>query len=668
MRKRHVAPLLILALGAVLLTACSGKPKAESKAAGPSLDEVRSHAAAALDEQLPGSRRQQERSAAMNSLLAFLRRPESTTVSKTDWEQPFRTDSPGYMRYFESGKIRLYGLSIPASGVVPPGERVAVQYVPGFGSPQAFELETLPGGQLVGAAAVDDKTLIAAFGLSRGGGYLAYYQRDPRSGEFKPDATAFRGLPPGIGETRLEMQRTYLLVDVPQESAWRPQFDPAHPGRFYINPDVALDWKGKFEVLDERDFTAFQAFVTAANTGAKKEDRAEAWDKAIRKLPAYLQEIASLQDDFADKLPPGSFVEQDERAGLFVRLVSIPAPDFVTDRRDFTVVQSRVGNGMPAAEVVNLPGQPMALRVVEGAGQPGIELVTSSGKAQTVSLWRVSAAGAWLPAPEWFGFLPVQDPTLLIHAAGEDRLTVPAPGQVTLLADGTVQVCREANNCLALRWMGGKLSGAGLVGSLIREVTGGQPATAQQMVQAANALREYMLIPETAGLSASQLAAALEAPSLRTWDLANGTRIIAFPPSNAGLSPIIVQAGTGAIMEVPAFQAVQQWIDARQVLAGGERWLILLGRSPDRAGVLLYRWDHETWQANDAVTASIDKPIGEWSKISYVPGQKEPVRGLYVTGRQDLQVRFTTDGQGVALCEFGKACATYKYDQRWVLK
>jgi hypothetical protein len=668
MRKWLVAPVLVLAVAA--LTACTGKPKVETGPVGPSLAEVQRHAAAALDEKTPGQQRQQERNEAMNALLAFLRRPESTAVKQAEWEQPLRPESPGSLRYFESGKIRVYGLTIPASGVVPPGERVAVQFVNGGGPPQAFELEVLPGGQLVGAASIDDKALVAAFGLSRGGGYVAHFARDPRSGEFKPDGTPFRALPPSAGDVRLEMRREFLLVDVPQESAWRPQFDKARQGRFYVNADIALDWKGKYEVLDERSYTAFDAFLTALGTTGKKEERTEAWEKATRKLPAYLQQMESLSDSFTDKLPPGAFLQEDQGTDLFVRIVSIPAPDFAPGAR-FTVIQSRSGNGMPTASVLDLPGTPEAFRVVSGQGQPGIELLAAApgGKGKLLGLLRPGASGEWQSAPEWFGFMPAEAGDALSRPAGSATLAIAPPYKAALSPDGSVQVCSDAGACLALRWVGGKLSAAGWVTAQLQQVAGPQAVTAQQVTAAAAALKQYMLAPETADLSGAQLAAALQVPTLRTWDLANRTRVIALPVNSSGLVPILVQAGPQVLVESVSPQVVQQWVDVRAVTGGTDRWLVLLGRTAQKAGVLLYRWGPgETWVPADAIAERVDKTIGEWSKISYVPGQAEPVRGLYVTGGSDLKAYFTADGQGVALCENGKLCTTYKFDQRWVLK
>lgn len=659
MRKWYLISLLLLALAMVTLTACGKRAPVVTGPEVPSLEQVRRQADAALDSSLPSKQRQQARNDAMQTLLGFLRRPESGSVAKTDWEQPFKAPTAS-LRYYETGKVRVLALTIPGSGVVPPGERVAVQYA-GGGTPQAYEVEVLPGGKLVGARLMDDKALMLAFSLARGGGYVAHYVRDSRTGEFKPDAAPFRGLPLQVGDIRFEVRKEFFVADVPVDAAWQPQFDPAHPNRFYLNADLAVEFKqGKFELVDERNFTAFQGFVTAANTSLPEKDRKEAWDKATRKLPAYLATMESLQDDLAAKLPPGARYAQDQESDTLVRIVSIPAPEFA-GAPAFTIVQHRSGNGMPAAQVLNLPGLMESFQVVLQRGLPGLVVVSGAqkGNDRVITLFRQATGNNWEPAPEWFGFMPTGEGVPLEKAAGAS-LTV--KGTASVSPDWSVQVCGKPDDCFTLAWVGSRLSGAGWLGRQVRMLAG--PVTASQVMAVANTIKQYMLTPEASEASGAELAAVL-GEGTRGWDPGGGARVLALPTNGAGILPVIVQAGNVAVVETPAPGAIDQWQDARAVQAGGGTWLLLLGRRSDRAALVLYQITGAGPQPVDALAEPTDKSIGEWSKIVYTPGQTEPVRGLYAVGKNDLKAYFTPEGSGVAFCEENKQCTIYRFDQRW---
>jgi hypothetical protein len=669
--------LLITAL--LLLTACADKkPSEPSVETGPTLADIRQLAQQALDSSKTSKQRQPIREKAMAQMLRLLRTPDSLAIPQAEWERPIEADEPAQIRFFDAGgKVRVYGLTIPASGVVPPGERVVVQYAD-TGSPQAFEVELMPGGQLVGARAFDDRGVLLVFGLTRGGGYLGYYARDSRTGEFKPDTSPFRGLPQTVGDVRLEPRGSFLLVDVPVDTAWRPQFDKSNQQRFYINADMALEWKSaKFSLVDERNFTAFQGFMTAANTGASKEERLQAWEKATRKLPAYLQQVETVDEQLLGKLPPGSREQMDSTSRLTVRLLSIPAPSGL-EVPGFAILQYRVGNGLPMTSTPPVSGAVEALRVVEGDGQPGIAILTATagGKGRVLSLLRMNAGNDWEPAPEWFGFLPTSGAGVKIgRGPGPADLSIQvddAQGTIAMQADRSIQICPTADpsGCFSLAWIGQRLSAASWVTTQIRQIATFAQLSTDRVMQVAELAKAYLLAPESAGLSAAQMAAMVGAsPEMapRGWDVFGG-RVFAFPPNGSGLMPLLVQSGKTVTVETYEPRTITQWLEAREIQAGGQRWLLVLGRSTGSASVLLYQWVGEAWQPANALDQETNRPIGPSTRIRYTPGQTAPVRGLYVAGTTDLKAYFAPAGNGVAFCEGILPCTVYQFDNHWVLK
>lgn len=674
MRKWY--PILLL-IALVLLPACgSKKPEAPPAEGGPALADVRQQALVALDTNVPSKERAPARDKTMGLLLQLLRQPESLSIPKEEWEKPFKAGDPVHLHFFDGGaKVRAFGLTLPGSGIVPPGERVAVQYA-GVGVPQASEVEVMPGGLLVGVRAFDDRGVMLVFGLARGGGYVGYYQRDTRTGEYKADPSPFRGLPGAVGEVRLETRGNFLVVDVPVDTAWRPAFDKTNTQRFYINPDLGLDWKsGKFAVVDERDYTAFQGFVTATGPAGTKEERQEAWDKATRKLPAYLQQLDSLQDQLQSKLPSGSRELTDRTSNLTVRVISIPAPTGL-ERPAFTVIQHRVGNGLPMATVAALPGPVQAVRIVDVGGLPGLAILSTSGsgKGRTVTLLRINNANDWEPATEWFGFLPPAEPGLkLQRGPGKSDLTIEfddPKGTVTMQADRSIQICRVPADCFSLSWIGQRLSAGGWVAGKIRQLANLELLSTTQVTQTADLVKQYLQTPEAEGLSAAQLVALVNAdPGLapKGWDFSD-SKVFAFPPNGSGLMPLVIQAGKTVLVESYTPRTVSQWLDAREVQAGGNRWLIVLGRSAGSASLLLYQWSGGAWKPVNALDQEVNLPIGPSTRILYKPGQTDPIRGLYVSGSTDLKAYFLPDGSGVTFCDDGRPCTVYQYASRWGLK
>ncbi|MDF2628131.1 MAG: hypothetical protein K0R39_1962 [Symbiobacteriaceae bacterium] len=675
MRKWYPALLVILLL---LLTACA-KPKPEPVVeAGPTLADIHQLAKEALDSNRTSKERQPAREKAMSRLVQLLRTPESLAMTKAQWESPIEADEPAQLRFFEAGgKARVYALTIPASGIVPPGERVAVQYAES-GAPQAFEVEVMPGGQLVGARAFDDRGVMLVFGLARGGGYIGYYARDGRTGEFKPDTAPFRGLAATVGDVRLELRSNFLLVDVPVDTAWSPQFDKANQARFYINPDLALEWKSpKFNVIDERNFTAFDGFMTAADTSAKKEERLEAWEKATRKLPAYLQQVETVEEQLLSKLPAGSREQMDRSSSLTARLLVVPAPAGL-EVPSFSILQYRIGNGLPMTSPPPVNGRVEALRIVEGEGQPGLAILTASasGKGRVVTLLRMNGGNGWEPAPEWYGFLPTSGAGVRItRGPGPADLTIEtddAAGTVAMQPDRSVQICPTANaaNCFSLAWIGQRLSAASWVTAQIRQIATLEQLTTTRVMEVAELAKQYLLAPESASLSAAQLASMVGAPpelAPRGWDIF-GARVLAFPPNGSGLMPLLVQSGKTITVETYAPRTITKWLDAREMQAGGQRWLLVLGRSNGSASVLLYQFVGSAWQPVNALSQETNHPIGPSSRILYKPGQTDPVRGLYVAGTTELKAFFTPAGNGVAFCEGILPCTVYQFDNHWVLK
>jgi len=675
-------PLLITVT--VLLAACSSKSASPApQTARVTLHQVRTEAEKALDATLSSDQRQQAREATVRLMLEFLKTPESTRVSKAEWEKPVAGETGPLVRFFESGSVRLLGLVLPGPGVVPPGERVLVQTTLTSG-PQAAELGVLPGGQVMGAKAMEEggQTLLTlAYSMARGGGYVAHYQRDSRSGEFRPNVSVFKGLPGRIGDLTLDVRENFLVVVSPVPEAWRPRFDAKQPMRLYFDADLALDWKSKFVLLDERNFSAFQGFRIALDGKASKADRDEAWDKATRKLPAYLQEMDSWTEDLTAKLPAGATVSRDQQANLAVRLVSIPVPD---SEQSFAVIQHRSGGGLPAAQAITLPGVVESFRMTNRQGLPGLVILTNatprSGKGvarRAVTLLRYTSGGDWEPAPDWFGFLPVDSAWVLQRSANSFSLTIEwnptamAQASVTLLpgADPSVRLCQSAATCFSLTWAGDRLGGTGWLAEKLKTVTAGS-VTTQQVMLAAEDLKQYLLTPEIQSLGTIQLATALSRATgveMPVYDAGAGTRVVSMPTNASGVVPVLVQADKSVVIESTAPLTVDRWVGARVVEGGGERWVVVAGKSTSAGAVLLYKWDGLTWQPVSALNEPFDRMIAERIRVSYAPGQTVPVRGLYVRGGPELTITVGPDGS-VALCEGTRACINYLFDSRWQLR
>ncbi len=678
------ALLLMTVFGFV--TACGNKSAAPApQTSRVTLEQVRSQAEKALDVNRSSDQRQRAREATVRAMVEFLKLPDSVRVNKAEWEKPVPGGTAPMVRLFESGSVRVIGLMLPGPGVVPPGERVLVQ-VNLTSGPQAAELAALPGGQVMSAKTLEDggQTLLTlAFSMARGGGYVAHYQRDSRTGEFRPNVSVFKGLPAKIGDLSLEVRNNFLIVASPVPEAWRPRFDAKQPLRLYFDADLALDWKSRFVLLDERNFSTFQGFHTALDAKAPKADRDQAWDKATRKLPAYLQEMDSWTEDLTAKLPAGATVNRDQQANLAVRLVSIPVPD---SEQSFTVIQHRSGGGLPAAQAITLPGVVESLRMTSRQGLPGLVVLmdaTPRGAKGTpvarkaVTLLRFTSGGDWETAPDWFGFLPVDAAWSFQRPANSANLTIEwnpvafPQASVMLLpeADPSVRLCENTTGCFSLTWAGDRLGGTGWLAEKLKTATSAS-ATAQQVMSAAEDVKQYLLMPDIQALGTAQLAVTLSKAAgldIPVYDAGANTRVVGLPLNGSGVVPVIIQADKNVVIESTAPRIIDRWVGARAVEGGGARWLVVAGKGTDSGAVLLYRWDGSAWQAANALDDRYDNMIAERIRISYAPGQTTPVRGLYVRGGPELTVSVGPDGS-VALCEGTRACTNYVFDSRWQMR
>ncbi len=676
---------ILLAL-LVVISACGSKPAQTVVKAEPvTLQQIRAYAAEALDGNIQSDQRSAARDAAVRSLLRFLTSSESVRLTKSDWERPAVASSGPLMRYFESGKVRVFALALPGPGIVPPGERVIVQYLPPGGAPIASELKVLTGHQLISVRGLEESgqlSLTAAFGHPRGGGYVSHYTRDSRSGEFRPAPTALRGLPFTIGDFTLEPYDEFLRVSTPIPEPWRPLFEVKQPLRLFLDADVALDWKGgRFVLLDERSFSAFQGFLTALDVKAAKPEREEAWEKATRRLPEYLGEMESWAEDLSARLPLGALTSRDAKGTSAVRLISIPAPEGLA-HSVFSVLQYRSGGGLPSAQTLTLPGLAEGIRLVTHQGLPGLlilsDVSTASRVKKAVSLYRMTAGNIWEPAPEWFGFIPKEpgwwitrapsSPDLVIEWVGRAGFDKPAIS-MAIGADIGVQLCHAPTDCVLLNWIADSFGGAGWVREKLRALTtvGTGFAAERQVLEAISPLTAYLSAPSTIAITPTELITAIEL-DLQVFQPDQFTRLVGMPTNSAGLRPLLLQTSKGIVVETHETSAIEQWLDARVVTAGGTRWLVVLGRARESVSVILYRWEGDAWVKADALEQRVDRLIRDRVKLSYVPRQTNPVRGLVASGSAQVNAKFTSDGTAVQICETLTACATYFFGTRWQLR
>ena len=674
---RHSHALLLLLLLA-FMTACGrSAPPATPAPVAVTLDSIWLAAAEALDGSLNATQRQLSRDQAMASLLAYLKLPESVQVTRDQWERPAREGHGPLVRPYVSGPIRVYAMTLPLSGVVPPGERLAVQASWPAGL-QSFEVSPPAGGQLAGARFLQEAGtfhLSLAFVMPRGGMAVAHYQQDARSGEFKPLSGAFRGLPNRFEDYSLDQRDGFLVLSTPIEMEPRPRYDEKHPLMLFLDGELGLEWKGgRYVVADERNYSAFEGFTAALDDKATKEDRLEAWDKATRKLPAYLHEFASWQDDLTGKLPPGGALRTDQSGNLAVRVISIPAPKLVTEP-GFTVVQYRAGNGLPMAQELKLPGIVEDVRIVYRQGLPGLMILTDTAAVhKALSLFGMTGGNDWEPAPsEWFGFLPAEDGMQLEHRNTHHltiRLGAPQ-GSVSLTRspEPGAQVCNGPDLCFDLTWIGGRLSGTGWVAGKLRAMMTDPALT----TSAVGAVKAFLESPEAAGLSAAELANVLGAGQgvpVQVFTAGPEGQAVVLPPALGNSSPILFLQGQTLTQYGPADSGVDRWTRIWEVQGEGGRWLVILGRNlQGDAAMRLYRVNGGAWQAVNVVDVPISVNLGDKVNVQYQPGPTGASRDLFIQGHSVMEVTIGQDGRSVAFCEQFRFCAVYEFaGSHWVFK
>jgi hypothetical protein len=191
------------------------------------------------------------------------------------------------------------------------------------------------------------------------------------------------------------------------------------------------------------------------------------------------------------------------------------------------------------------------------------------------------------------------------------------------------------------------------------------------MLQTAEAVRQFIQTPEARALPADELATVLgrgQGVAITVFAPGGATRVVGLPSIMGAGSPVLIQSEGGVLLEPVSVGAVAEWVGAREVVAGDARWLLVLGRSARAAAVLLYRWDGKGWQPANALDASVDRLIVDRARLSYSPGQTEPVRGLYVSSGRGVSAMFTPDGRGVRFCETTTYCVTYGFTNGWTVK
>lgn len=678
------AILTLMLVAATTLVACGGEKPfvSEPRSMPVTIDEVRRFAQKAVDSTLSSDDRQQAREVAVRSLVDLLKTPVGARIAKADWEKPITQGAGPMLRVYEVGKVKVFGFPLPGPGAVPPGERVIVQFGGTGGVPQAMELPTMPGGSLTTARSLEESGnsgLTLAFTLARGGGYVAYYHLDSKAGEFRLVNGPLKGLPQNVGDLTLDLRDQFLLVNLPNPDDWRPRFDTKHPLRLFLNGDIALEWKsGKYAVLDERNFSALQGFKTALDPKVAKTERAEAWEKATRKLPGYLEELASWNEDLRVNLPADATLNRDQSANLAVRVVSVPAME---GPQGFTVIQYRAGSGLPQAQTLNIRGTVAGVRVMFRQGLPGLMIlsaeVSSTGEKQIhLMLLRQTAGNDWEPAPEWFGWMPALEGWQFERGTTSGSLSIrhelkPKDFTGALLAGGNlgVQLCQTVGtDCQVLSWVGDHLTGTGWVQGKLQALAGsGSLVTRDQAMQAAGMVQSFLAAPETRQWTGPQVRAALGG-LVQVYEPAPGSRVVALPKNSSGIIPVLIQGGPVVHTEVANPDLVDRWVDARVIQAGTEQWLLVLGRGKVTAVLIAFQWDGTAWQPAVPLPARVDRNVSERVRISYAPGQTSPVRGLYVYGAPELTANFTPDGKGVTFCEGPRGCLTYTFDKQWVLR
>lgn len=699
--RRFMALFLVALLFTV--TACAKKSEQPAPTSSLSLEEVRKQAAAAFDGTTSSAQRRTAAEETMRLLLALLALPESTSIPDQEWAKPPRPGVGPMVRHLDLGAgVHLYALALPGNTLAERRERFVVQVRKSGSAPRADELTLLADSKLQVAKAHKEgsrQLLTLALSLNSGGGYVAHFEAGSDS-LFKSAGQAFAGLAGSHGDITLAVNDSFLLVNQEGAGEWTPSFDPKQPLRLMLGPDLMLDWKQRFVVVDDARFDAFALFKIATNPASCKtpencpealveqaakepaEAAKAAWQQATAKFAALLQKESTWSDDFAGKLPEGSRSVRGQGTEINVRLLSIPAPQGVTPRV-FTAVQFRTGGGLPTARVLSLPGMVESYRVITHEGAPALFLLVdqttdpkSNLRTKGLHLLRLDAGNDWLPVERWIGSVPNAPHWFLTNSSpggvNVEWETSKAPNLTVSLGSGAepaVSICKFAPDCHRLTWFGGRLQAAQIVFAQLTEATQALPV--EQLLWRAANVAELLVDIDPGAVSSAQIASFLDpnkALGIQVFDAGASTRLITMPANPTPLRTAVLYAKSQALVVQAYDGLVTQWEGARVVQGGNTQRLLILGRSDKGAVLMTYDWDGTKWVAVDALSEKLDRVLMESVRVMNTPGQTMPVHGLVVLGSPTRITAARLTQSGAEFCENNVACATYGYNNGWELK
>lgn len=687
-RRWRALLLVLLLLG---LAACAKKTKPEEQAA--SLEKVRAQAATAFDGTLSSTRRRNAAEEATRLLVGLLSQRESLAISEAEWAEPPRAGTDGLARHFDLGALHLYALALPGDTLGETRERAVLQVRQAEGAPQAMELPLRQGSRVAAVRSLEDGgrptlTLLAVH--ADGSGYLAHYRADGQ-GRFALAADAFAGMEGRYDQITLSRSDGFLLVAPEEGAGWETAFDPNHPLRLRLGPDLTLEWQQRFTLVDERRFDPFALLHIAADPKlcttpancpeslremgriAPEQVAKAAWEKGTQRLLALLTDPKTRLDDLVARAGSAMRVIQASGSDLSVQLLSVAAPAN-SGLAPFTAVLHGAGGGLQTAGPVALDGTAVEARLLTHGGSPALLLVADremglrSMGFKSIHLFHLTAEGNWQPATDWVGTLP-DDPASLFRSTGPGDLTVQweqidASGVAVTLGMGdppAVSACGPTGNCQTLIWMGGRLAGTSLVAERVSALSRLRAGRAEAE-SAVEALAQFLAGQAVDQINARDLNAL--SSSLTILEGADGTKVVGLPATPSGFSGAVIRAGDATTTLITTGGAVSRWDSAHLLEDGGERRLVVIGRSATGFALITYRWDGAGWALVDPLNERVDQTLGSGARIRYTPGQQEPVPGIQVTGR-DLVV--TPMNQAISICN-RTTCTTYAYEIDWKLQ
>lgn len=701
MRKLRRTMALFLVAMLLTLTACAKKSEPPAPTTI-SIDEVRKQAAAAFDGTISSAQRRTAADEAMRLMLSLLGQPESTSIADAEWAQSPRPGVGSMVRHFDlGGGIHLYALALPGNTLAEVRERVAVQVRKTGSDPQATELTLLADSRVQAAKALKEgskQALTLALSLNSGGGYVAHYQGGS-DGVFQPAAEVFAGMGGSYGDTTLSVKESFLMVTQQGAGEWRPSFDQKQPLRLMLGPELTLDWKQRFVVVDDSRFDAFALFKIALNPYAckgpadcpealleqakqnPKEAAKAAWEQATAKMTALMQTDKSWADDFAGKLPEGAHSLREQGKEISVRLLTIPAPEGVTPRA-YNAVQFRAGGGLPTARTLSLPGPVESYKVMNHGGLPALFLLVdqtndpkSNLRTKGLHLLRLDAGNDWVAVEKWVGSIPNAPHWNLTNSTpggvNVEWESSKVPNMTVSLGSGqepAVSICKFPTDCHRLTWLGGQLHAANLLFAQLTEATQALPE--DQLVWRAAQVAQLLVGIDPESVSTAQVVSFLDpnrALGIEAFDAGDGTRLVTMPANPSDLRTAILHVKDQALVVKVYNGFVTRWEGARVVQGGDSKRLLILGRSDKGAVLVTFQWDGSKWVAVDALSEQVDRTLQESVRVLNVPGQTRPVQGLMVVGGPSLLSAKLT-AEGAQFCENQIACIAYGYNNGWQLR